>query len=284
MYMSLSPGAIGIRASLEEALQLAGEAGFQGVDVNIKEVADLVARHGASYVRDLFARHGLRVGIWGFPVEFRKDEATWRAGLDELPRLAEIAQSFGWERTATWILPFSDELPFDENMAFHVSRLRPAAEILRAHGCRLGLEYVGPATLRAGHRYPFIHNLEGWRQLCAAIGTDNIGLLLDAFHWYVSAGTAEDLHSLRNEDVVTVHMNDAIAGVPRGEQLDNVRCLPGESGVIDLRTFLRALQAVGYDGPLTVEPFSQRLREMAPLDAARETAAALRKVMVAAGL
>lgn len=284
MFTSLSPGNIGIKATLAEGLALAREAGFEGLDFSIREVTDLVEKNGIDFVRHLFAEHGLRGGGWGMPVNFRKDEATLREELAALPRLAETAQALGWTRTATWILPFSDELDFGDNMAHHADRLRPIAEILEAHGILFGLEYVGPATLRAGHKYEFIHDLAGWRQLRDAIGTSNIGLLLDAYHWYVSGGTDADLESLENADIAVVHMNDAIAGVPRDEQLDLVRCLPGESGVVDLTTFLRALEAMGYDGPLTVEPFSQRLKEMTPQAAARETAQALNRVLADAGL
>jgi len=284
MYTSLNPGAIGIRANLEEGLALAQRHGFDALNPDIVEVTKLAEREGVAYVRQLFAQHGLRDGDWGMPVDFRRDEAKWQAGLALLPRYAAVAAELGWDRTATWTMPFSDELPFAENLAFHVRRLRPIAEILRDHQIRFGLEYVGPATLRAGHKFTFIHDQAGWQQLRDAIGTDNIGLLLDAFHWYVSGSTVADLKKLRNEDIVTTHMNDAIAGVPRDEQLDQVRCLPGESGVIDLTTFLKTLQEIGYDGPLMVEPFSKRLRELSPDQATHETAVALRRSLQAAGI
>jgi sugar phosphate isomerase/epimerase len=52
-----------------------------------------------------------------------------------------------------------------------------------------------------------------------------------------------------------------------------VRTLPGETGVIDLAGFMRALQKLGYEGPVMPEPFSQRINDLAahdPLAAARE--------------
>ena len=58
----------------------------------------------------------------------------------------------------------------------------------------------------------------------------------------------------------------------------SVRCLPGETGMIDLNIFLGTLQRVGYDGPVVVEPFNAPLREMAPEEAVRTTAEALDKV------
>ena len=73
-----------------------------------------------------------------------------------------------------------------QNFAFHRDRLRPAAQILADKGISLGLEFLGPKTLRDGKPFEFIHTIEGMLELCDAIGTGNVGLLLDAWHWYTS--------------------------------------------------------------------------------------------------
>ena len=91
----------------------------------------------------------------------------------------------------------------------------------------------------------------------------NVGLLLDCWHWYTSHGTLDDLKRLTAEQVVYVHVNDAPAGIPVDEQQDMVRALPGETGVIDIVGFLQTLRAIGYDGPVTPEPFKKELNESA---------------------
>jgi sugar phosphate isomerase/epimerase len=278
MYACLSPGAIGIRMALPDALKLAAATGFEGLELNIGEAADLAEQRGVEVVKDLFVQAGLRVGNWGLPVEFRRDDAAYQADMQSLPRLAHLAQQLGATRCATWMLPFSDELRFMEHLDMIVGRLRPAAQVLADHGVRLGLEFVGPRTLRQGHKFSFISTMEGMLGLCSAIGTGNVGLLLDSFHWYTAHGTAQDIASLRNEDVVLVHLNDGVAGKGPDEQLDLVRALPGETGVIDLAAFLGELNAIGYDGPVVVEPFSERLKTMSPHDAATATRQALRQV------
>ena len=278
MYACLSPGAIGIRMALPDALELATAAGFEGLELNIGEAADLAGQRGVEYVKDLFAGAGLRVGNWGLPVEFRRDDAAYRADMQDLPRLAHLAQQLDATRCATWLLPFSDELRFMEHFEVLTRRLRPAAQVLADHGVRLGLEFVGPRTLRQGHKFSFISSVEGMLGLCSAIGTGNVGLLLDSFHWYTAHGMEQDIASLRNQDVVLVHLNDGIAGKGPDEQLDQVRALPGETGVIDLGAFLGGLNAIGYDGPVVVEPFSERLKAMSPHEAAVAARQALRQV------
>jgi sugar phosphate isomerase/epimerase len=96
-----------------------------------------------------------------------------------------------------------------------------------------------------------------------------------------------DLDRIRADDIVTVHVNDAPAGVPRDQLVDNVRRLPMETGVIDLPAFMRKLAQLGYDGPVTPEPFSERVNTIAsqdPLQAAQITAQAMDRLWQASGL
>ncbi|HVC33615.1 MAG TPA: sugar phosphate isomerase/epimerase family protein [Chloroflexota bacterium] len=278
MFKNLGLGAIGIRGvSLPDSLELAKGTGFRGIDFSIREAADLADAQGVDHVRRLFARVGIRPGQWGLPVAWRRDD-QWEAELRQLPRLAALARDLGCSRTTTVVLPQSDERAFAANFAWHAERLRPIARVLGDNGCHLGLEFIGPKTSRAGHAYEFLYTLEGAMELAHAIGTGNVGVLLDAWHLYTSGGEVADLDHIVARDVVAVHVNDAPAGVARDEQIDNVRTLPLETGVIDLPGFMRKLAQLGYDGPVTIEPFSKRLAEVAsgdPAAAVRLTAEAM---------
>ena len=284
MFRSLNPGAIGIKAPLSEGLELAKAAQFQGLSINMPEVAALVEEKSVAFVNALFDEAGLKMGAWGLPVNWRADEDEFKQELTKLPGYAQTAQALGCTRLSTWILSFSDDIPFDQNFEFHVQRFQPIGKILNEYGCRLGLEFIGPKTFRTGHKYEFVHTMEGMLELCNAIGTGNMGLLLDSYHWYTSHGTIDDLKKLTLDQVVTVHINDAPAGIPVDEQLDQVRCLPGETGVIDLTGFLQCLAEMGYQGPVMPEPFSQTVKDMAPLQAAQTTGQYFKEVWEAAGL
>ena len=284
MFKNLNTGAIGVRASLPEIITYAKDNDFQGIDFSITEAQELAHQSGVEHVKRLFEEAGVRPGSWGFPVDYRQDEAKWRQGLEALPQQAKLAQDLGCLRTATWIVPCDDQRNYVSNFKFHVARLQPAAEILNEYGCRIGLEFIGPKTSRTAKRYDFVHTLDGMRALCAAIGTGNVGILLDIWHLYTAHGSNDDVRELQNHDVVVVHINDAPAGVAVDQQIDNVRALPGETGVLDISGFLQALQEIDYDGPVTAEPFSQRVREIAPQAAVYETASAVNKVFRAAGL
>lgn len=273
MFTSLNPGAIGVKVdNLQQAMELAARHGFDGCHFSITEAQSL----GADAVADLAHKTGVRLSAFGFPVNFRADEETFEQDLAALPAQAKVAADLAVTRTATWIAPASDDLSYADNMALHAGRLQPAAAILADHGIRLGLEYVGPRTSRTGRKFEFVHTMDQMSELCAAVG-NGCGYLLDAWHWYTAREDASYLQRLSPDQVVDVHVNDA-PDLPVDEQLDNQRCLPGATGVINIVTFLGSLKQIGYDGPVMVEPFNQAVRDMGADDACAATRAALRAV------
>jgi len=264
---------------MEEGMELAARHGFEGYHFSIGEAAGL----GIGRVKEIAARTGIRLAAWGFPVDFRHDQARYEQDMAELPRLAAVAAELGVLRTATWITPASAELTYEENFKLHAERLRPAAAVLAEKGIHLGLEYVAPKTSREGKKHHFVHTMEQMRELCMAVGP-NAGFLLDSWHWYTAHESVADLRGLEAGQVVDVHVNDAPAGVDVDAQIDSVRALPGETGVIDIAGFLSTLEELGYGGPVMVEPFSEKVRQMEPDQAVATTATALRKVWELAGV
>src|SRR2546421_2635880 len=130
MYKALSPGAVGMKVNgLQETIDLTKSAGFEGVEVSISDVASLIEAGGKNMVKDMFADSGIRPAGWGMPVDWRGDESAWRKGLEELPRLASAAKDISCFRTMTWIMPCSNDRPYDENRRFHVERMKPISEI-----------------------------------------------------------------------------------------------------------------------------------------------------------
>ncbi len=86
MFKNLNAGAIGIRnKSLAETIVLAKESGFEGIDFDIKEAAQLADAHGVAYVRDLFAANGILPGLWGLPVAWNQDQLARRPGTAAEP-------------------------------------------------------------------------------------------------------------------------------------------------------------------------------------------------------
>ena len=278
MFKNLNLGALGFEASFHESVELACLGGFEGIDLDVQEMMDLLKWKSSEELNNLLEENGLRWGGWALPIRLSGDEENFQRELENLPKIAEKAQELECLRAYTWIIPFSDELTFEKNFALHAKRVKIIASILDEYDCILGLEFIAPKTSRIGHKYEFIHDMDGMLRFCEAVGADNVGILLDSWHWYTSHGTIDQILRLKGTDVVYVHINDAPSGIPIDEQIDNVRCLPGETGVIDIIGFLKALRKIGYEGPVTPEPFDKRLKKMSIRDAVLKVSEAISKL------
>ncbi len=284
MYKTLSPGAIGIRnLSLEDSLALARQTGFAGLDFSIQEAARLAKDKGIDHVKGLFAEYSIQPGAWGPPVNWQGD--SWREDVERLSEFADVAAELGALRASTWCPPSSTEREFDANFSWHVERLGAIAEVLKPYDIRFGIEFIGPQSLRPAEKHEFIYTMEGMMELARAIGTGNVGLLLDAWHLYTSGGAVDDLDAISQQDIVNVHVNDAPVGLSFAEYNDHDRRLPMETGVLPLMDFMRKLVELGYEGPVTPEPFSKRVNAIEdPLEAAQLTAGYMTRLWEAAGL
>ncbi len=275
MTMDLVCGAIGVRVGLAEAIELAARHGFESVGGDMTALARMAAGERQA-IRDLLHAKGLKWGAAGLPVEFRRDEEQFQKDLKDLAGAAAAWREVGGSRVGTWIMPNHDTLTYLQNLRQHVERLRETADVLADHGLRLGLEYVGPKTSWTAKRFPFIHTMAEMKDLLDAIDRPNVGFILDSWHWYTAGEQEADLLTLTNEEVVAVDLNDAPAGIPVDQQMDLKRKLPASTGVIDVRTFLRALVRIGYDGPVRAEPFDESLNGLSADEAVARTAAAMK--------
>jgi sugar phosphate isomerase/epimerase len=292
LYTSFSARALGLDLTALESIEIAAQAGFEGVDLLIRDVLESGVDLGELKAR--MSVHGLRGGAFPLPVDWREDAERFARGLDQLPRFAEAAARLGLYRSATRVMaetpdpPRSDEDPstllarvFD----LHVERLSAIAQVLRQNGQRLGLEVIGVESFRPGVGLAFLHKLHDLDPLLRALDSASpgvTGVLVDGFHLYAAGESAETALLWGAERIVWVHVADLAPGSSpdRKQMRDEERGLPGEHGAIDSRGLLKMLNDAGYSGPVTVEPLA-RCRSLAgktPLQAAQAASAALRSI------
>jgi len=281
--IDLTPGAIGIQAKPPELLDLAVAHGFESIQPNAAFLASLTPAQRKDFAGDLQDK-GLVWGAAGLPVDFRKDEATFRSGMAELPAMASALQDAGATRVGTWLKPYHEDLTYLANFRQHAARLGEVTKVLGEHGLRFGLEYVGTRSLWTSQRHAFIHSMAEAKELIAEVNQPNLGFVLDSWHWYTAGETAKDILTLANSDIVACDLNDAPAGIDKPELIDSSRELPAATGRIDIVSFLQALTTLGYDGPIRAEPFNQPLRKLDDGPAAQATSTAIKKAIAQAGV
>ena len=268
MYKSLSTGPINIKANgFEQTLQIAVKSGFGAVSYSPNSLKS----EGIDTFEalDLMGQYGVIISDFGLPVSIRGKE-DFNKSFAALEPTARAAAKLGICRCCTWMLSYSNDFEYAENFKFHTDMFRLIAEVLNEYGILFGVEFLGPKTIVQTGKYPFIHTLEQFMRLCDAVGTGNMGVLLDAHHCYTSGlKGGEFVKHIRNErEIVLVHLNDSVPNTPIEEIKDSPRYYPGEpgSGGNDLKEFMAALKQIKYTGPIVVEPFSEALRGLTDND------------------
>jgi len=288
VYASWNARAVGLAASAAESIEIAAECGFEGVDLLVRDIveADADIRALRRRMDDL----GLRGGGWTLPMNWKNDREAFERDLAKLPRHAEVAAELGLFQTGTWVRyetdPVADGIlasprartkAFDDATAWQIERLGRIADVLAEHQSRLGLEIIGSRSERTGRGAPLIATyrelLERFKPLRDA--HSNVGVLADAYHLDASGEDVDEALAWGGGAVAWVHLADP-ANPDRSTLRDTERALPGESDAGLCRRLLAALDHLGCDAPVTVEPLgacrsfpSEDMRERARM--ARES-------------
>ncbi len=261
MYLALNGVPIGGNLAWPDFARLASSTGFGGVDPMLGPAMAA----GVEPTRSLLAELHLRPSFASLPVEYRKDDAAFKTGLQKLEDAAPFCAAIGCPRLMTYLMS-SSETPKDELRRLYKARLSQCAGILARSHCRLGLEFLGPLHIRRQFPHEFIWKMNEMLEFAKECGS-NVGLTLDAWHWHHAGGTVADILAAGKDCIVVVHFGDAPDLAP-DKIRDNQRLLPGE-GIIDLTGFLKALAKIGYEDSLSVEVFGRGLKEMPPAESAK---------------
>lgn len=142
------------------------------------------------------------------------------------------------------------------------------------HGLRAHIEFLPVGGIRT--------LAQGWAIVSAA-GRANGGLTIDAWHFFRSGSTLEELAQIPGSRIHTVQLCDAPAS-PQPDlwtELMTARLLPGE-GDLDVVGLIRTLDAIGSTAPIGVEVFNSRQNDQALAHMASDWAGAARAVLAQA--
>ena len=257
---------------------LATQYGFQGVNIDFNADTGIALAEKGAILLD----HGLKAVAFGLPLQLysEHDEARFVASLKVFEEHAQAARKLGCGIVIAYLPPYSQELRFDDYFRLMVDRLVRAAPILRDYGLQLAFEFIGPVETRLSSRYDFIHTIDGVRCLIAAAGLyGHAGFKLDAHHWQFSGAGRLDLQHLDPEYLLYVELNDGLPGHGMFDMPEFRRELPLATGVTDIAGFMQGLRQKGYAGPVAIEPWSQRLRDMPVEEAVATVKAAFDQCM-----
>lgn len=142
------------------------------------------------------------------------------------------------------------------------------------HGLRAHIEFLPVGGIRT--------LAQGWAIVSAA-GCGNGGLTIDAWHFFRSGSTLEELAQIPGDRIHTVQLCDAPA-TPQPDlwtELMTARLLPGE-GDLDVAGLVRTLDAIGSTAPIGVEVFNARQNDQTLAQVAGDWAGAARTILAQA--
>ncbi|MFN8024792.1 MAG: sugar phosphate isomerase/epimerase family protein [Acidimicrobiia bacterium] len=261
-----------------DRLAPARDAGFRGVSLQPMDVVTFTGdgRSPADLVR-LVDDHGLVVAefdaitTWDDdhepPAAWGPDAAAMKAGTAE--NLIPLAAAVG-ARSVSIVEYYGVALGTDRAAAGFAR----ACDVAADHGLMVTLEFL-PWT--------GVPTLADAIAIVRAAGRPNGGILVDSWHLFRSGATLGDLAAVPGDLVGYVQIDDAPATpeADLGEETTHRRLVPGD-GDLDLAGFVRTLRAIGYDGPLGVEVYSDDLAAMPAAEAAQRCATGTRRVLAAA--
>jgi 2-keto-myo-inositol isomerase len=256
-------GATTNTADLATDIRIAGEAGYDVIELRDNKIDDFLARGGSlDDVRRMLSEAGVQpwtinaisyVGVGG-----AEGDAKAVARCRELSR---VAQAIG----CPWVLVVpgateerSDDQVLEDTAATYGAMVDAAAE----YGAGVAFEFMG---------FPWaaVRDVGGALKVVQRANRPNTGIIIDTAHFYAGDSTLESIKSMDPDKLVVLHINDVESGVAKPDILDGHRLYPGD-GVLPLDDILGAAQAIGWDGVLSVELFREEYWQLDPLAVARE--------------
>jgi 2-keto-myo-inositol isomerase len=250
----------GQKLPIDQVVDIAGKAGYRGLEPWIRELDQYVAAGGS--LKDLGTRiadAGLSVeGAIGFFDWAVDDDARRGKALEEARRNMDLVRQIGGKRLAAPPAGLVDVSGVD--LLKVADRYRTLLELGDEMGVVPQLEIWGFSRTigRLGEA------------ALVAIEADHpkACILPDVYHLHRGGSGFGSIRMLAGSDFHVFHLNDFPA-TPEASRLDDShRVYPGD-GVAPLTTLLRDLKSIGFRGMLSLELFNRDLWKQDPLVVAR---------------
>lgn len=243
----------------EKICKLAHQHQFEGINIDLTLPNSL----RISEYKQLLSQLNLKPVSFGIPVNLFGSQKEFEENLPEFELQAKQANEIGCHLTLCYLPPFAEDRNFNDLFIQTSDRLRELKPILEKYDIKIGFEFIGPTETRRSTKYDFIHTIDGTRALIASAGLYGYGgFKLDVHHWQNSGAGLLDIHHLDLEYILYVELNDGLPGYDIFNIPEFERALPLTTGVTKIEDFLQALDRKGYRGPVAVEPWNHKIKNM----------------------
>ncbi|MFQ3789508.1 bifunctional sugar phosphate isomerase/epimerase/4-hydroxyphenylpyruvate dioxygenase family protein [Halomonas sp. A29] len=250
-----------LSGDLRTKLEAIARAGFEGVEIFEN---DLLSFDGSpEEVRQLCQRLGLTIVAFQPFRDFEAMPEPQRSrNFQRAERKFDLMEQLGTD----FLLVCSNVSPQTiDDMERAVTDLRELAERAARRSIRIGFEALAWGRHIADYR-------DAWEVVRRA-DHPNLGVVLDSFHILSRGHDLSTIGKIPKEKIFFVQLADApLLDMDVLQWSRHFRCFPGQ-GRLPLHDFMTELGKSGYDGPLSLEIFSDAFRaaptEVTALDGLR---------------
>jgi 2-keto-myo-inositol isomerase len=241
-------GATTMTSDLETDVAATAHAGFKALELWAAKIDRFLADHTREELAALLKGAGVSPMTLN-SIEFIsfRDESDYAGILARCRELCDIAQFIGCPTVIVVPSPTPDrETPWGDIVDEHVRVLRELSDIAGEYGVGLAFEFLG-------FGWCSVRTPRGAWEIVRKTGRDNVGLVVDAAHFYGGGGLLNELDAIDPAHIFAFHLDD-LEDVPKEEITDAVRLLPG-LGVVPLADICARLKGIGYDDVCSIELF-----------------------------
>lgn len=241
------PWARNRKLTIEQEVDLAAKAGYDGVELWLNEIDECANRGGLKDLARRIRDHGLIVedGI-GFAQWIVDNDAARAKGLEQAKHDMDLLAQLGCKHIAAPPAGATDRTDMDLRRI--AERYRALCELGDAMGVEPQVELWGfSKTLSRIGEVAFV---------AIESGHSRAGILLDVYHIYKGGSQHAAVRFLNGARLHCLHINDYPDSPPRERIADQHRVYPGD-GIAPLTQFLRDLRDIGFLGALSVELFNR---------------------------
>ena len=264
-------GATTMHADLMTDIKAASAANFDYVEIWAAKLREFLKANSVADLKKLIEENNLKPysinSIEHITFRSADDYAKIKAECEELARIAS-------EINCPYVVVVPGKLPENATKAEieeeSVRVLNELADIAGKYGVGLAFEFLGQTDCS-------VQTLDFCKEIVERVNRENVGLVIDTFHFYAGNSSFEAIETLDPEKLFIFHINDA-EDLPRETLTDAHRLYPG-TGILPIKEIKERFDQIGYDRMVSIEIFRPEYWSEDPFEVARKAKAATEKVL-----
>lgn len=245
MKIYINEGSFGFDMSPMKKINLISDSPFSGIGLWFEKFDIWINQKSQNAGDFRLALQTKKVDV--IEINFLKLLFTHEYDSPELQH--EISQGIHYAKLCR--APFLTAATFGENIqqSLYVANIRRLSEKLRQENILLAIEFL-PWTE--------ISSITKLQELLIVIDRDNVGILLDTFHFFMGDSDLEALKRIPPKNIFLIHCNDLVDNNELLSELSLIeitrgyRVAPG-LGNFPLARLFRTLREMGVEAPVSLE-------------------------------